>query len=268
MVNIGFSTKGASRMPFNDEVEIRCDNCNSAFFVPVDWINYDTLGPNKYAGDFDFNCPNCDKLIEIWFRFSRESKGVNSYRNLGGNGATIIKGFGSENISLGERLYFLEEPPLYLPEQKKIVTDLYEGVSDLINNISQNPKILYQIDPRLFEKLVAEIFFRHGFQVELTKKTRDGGRDIIAIKSDLEIKSKYIIECKRYAAHRPVSIDLVRSLYGVQVCEGANKSVLATTSYFTPDAKKFADTARSTEWAMDLKGYNDVMLWISNTPKS
>jgi len=38
--------------------------------------------------------------------------------------------------------------------------------------------------------------------------------------------------------------------------------VLATISYFTSDAMKFADRAIITEWAMDLKGYNDVMSWI------
>jgi hypothetical protein len=50
--------------------------------------------------------------------------------------------------------------------------------------------------------------------------------------------------------------------------EGANKSVLATTSFFTPDAKEFANKVATTEWAIDLKDYDDVLSWIMKTKKS
>ena len=110
------------------------------------------------------------------------------------------------------------------------------------------------------------IFSQDGFAVELTKQTRDGGRDIIAIKSNLGIKSKFIIECKRYAANKPVSVALVRALYGAQTQEGANKSVLATTSRFTPAAHSFAKGRNTTEWLMDLRDFNDIYQWIKSTP--
>jgi restriction system protein len=96
-----------------------------------------------------------------------------------------------------------------------------------------------KIDPRRFEELIAHIFSLHGFVVELTKQTRDDGRDIIAIRSDLGIKSKYLIECKRYALTNPIDVQFVRALYGTQMKEGANKAILATTSRFTPDARSF-----------------------------
>jgi restriction system protein len=112
--------------------------------------------------------------------------------------------------------------------------------------------------------LIAYIFSQRGFQVALTKQTRDGGRDIIAIRSDFEIRSKYIIECKRYAAHKRVGVGLVTALYGVQTREGANKSVLVTTSQFTAPALKFANGVNTTKWAMDLKDYDDVCQWITS----
>lgn len=96
----------------------------------------------------------------------------------------------------------------------------------------------------------------------MTKQTRDGGRDIIAIRSDLGIQSKYIIECKRYALNNPVSVELVRALYGVQMQEGANQAVLATTSRFTPDARSFATAKNTTEWSMDLKDFEDIRQWV------
>jgi hypothetical protein len=39
-----------------------------------------------------------------------------------------------------------------------------------------------QVDARTLEEIVAELFDNFGYEVELTKRTRDGGRDIIAIR--------------------------------------------------------------------------------------
>jgi len=267
MPSIDFNSKGSSISIFSDEVEIACEKCQRSFFILGGHLKYDTLGPNKYAGNLDFECPNCNNPIEIWLRYSYEHERIPKYSDVGISGGSIIKGFGNVELSLGDKLYTLEEPKLYLPEQKKIASSLIDGVADLIDRILIDSSILYKIPSRIFEELIATVFSKHGFQVELTKKTRDGGRDIIAIRSDLGIKSKYIIECKRYASHHPVRVDLVRGLYGVQVQEGANKSVLATTSYFTPDAKEFASKIGTTEWAMDLKDYQDIVLWISKTKK-
>ena len=264
----GFDSRGASRALLKDELEIKCDSCRNTFFVSEEYYYYDNIGKNEKAGSLNFSCPNCDSHIEIWFRSVRETNGETKYKNVGFSGAQIIKGFGHSEITFGEEIYTLDESLLYLPEQQKIVTCLNNGVIDLIENISKNPQLLYALEPGAFEELIATIFSRHGFQVELTKKTRDGGRDIIAIRSDLGIKSKYIIECKKYASHCPVRVDLVRNLYGVQMQEGANKSVLATTSFFTPDAREFANKKSTTEWAMDLKDYDDVVSWVSSTKKS
>lgn len=58
------------------------------------------------------------------------------------------------------------------------------------------PDELKIMDRRKFEELVAELFGGFGYDVELTKHTRDGGRDIIAVKRE-EVQVKYLIECKR-----------------------------------------------------------------------
>ncbi|MEQ1654678.1 MAG: restriction endonuclease, partial [Nitrospira sp.] len=93
----------------------------------------------------------------------------------------------------------------------------------------------------------------------------DGGKDIVAIRSDLGIRSKYIIECKRYAPNKPVGVALVRGLYGAQTQMGANKAVLATTSRFTTEARSFAETLNTTKWAMDLKDFRDICEWVRDS---
>jgi hypothetical protein len=66
----------------------------------------------------------------------------------------------------------------------------------LIERLKQYPNELRLIDRRKFEEVVAEIFDGFGYEVELTKQTRDGGKDIIAIKR-CEANLKFLIECKR-----------------------------------------------------------------------
>jgi hypothetical protein len=65
--------------------------------------------------------------------------------------------------------------------------------------------------------------------------------------------------------HRKVGVDIVRALYGVHQQEGANKSIVATTSRFTKDAQSFATAENTTEWAMSLKDYDDVCDWVKQT---
>ena len=85
---------------------------------------------------------------------------------------------------------------------------------------------------------MAELFFGFGYDVELTAKTRDGGRDIIAIKR-AEANVKYLIECKRPDPGGYVGVRPVRELYGMKTHEGATKAILATTAYFSQDAMPF-----------------------------
>lgn len=251
--------------------EIECNNCRHVFLIDASDMNVDQVGADErqmgleiyYAGALELNCPKCLNKIMIKYDASEYPVGVPNYYETHTDGAKIINGFKDIDIYFEEEIYsFEEESLLYLPEEKKIVTDLCSGVSALILAVNNNPSILYEIDPRHFEQMIAHIFSLHGFSVELTKQTRDGGRDIIAVRSDLGIKSKFIIECKRYAPNNPVTVELVRALYGVQMQEGANKAVLATTSRFTPDAHTFAKAKNTTEWSMALKDFNDIYQWI------
>lgn len=253
--------------------EISCAQCNHSFGVDAADLNIEETGYDDremgtevfYSGEMQVCCPKCRNLIEVEYEASEYPVGMPNYYETNARGGTIIRGFSDVDVYFEDELYsFEEESRLYLPEEKRIITNLCDGISELLYEVSKKPDIVYSIEPRKFEELIARIFSIHGFDIQLTKKTRDGGRDIIAIKSDLDIRLKYLIECKRYAADNPVNVELVRALYGVQMQEGANKSVLATTSRFTADAKEFASKQNTTEWAMDLKDINDIRQWITS----
>ena len=75
----------------------------------------------------------------------------------------------------------------------------------------------------------------------MTKATRDGEKDIIAIKYNRGKPIVFYVECKQYGRHRTVDVNIVRSLYGVQMSNQINKSVLVTTAHFSRDDKEYAE---------------------------
>jgi hypothetical protein len=117
---------------------------------------------------------------------------------------------------------------------------------------------LKSIDRRRFEEFVAELFRGFGYEVELTARTRDGGRDVIAI-GGREIEGRYLIECKRPDAEHKVGVRAVRELYGVKTYESATKAILATTAFFTRDALLFFERRR---WELEPRDFNGLLQWV------
>lgn len=187
--------------------------------------------------DFDLVVSTCD---ELGVYLEEEFEEVESHLDL-------------LSVSEGKLIYLPQHDAIYTPQ---LILAVH---SELIKLIANKPDLVFEISPRQFEEIIAELFFKKGFEVELTKQTRDGGRDIVAIRKEMDVKTKYLIECKRYAMKRKVSIGVVQRLLGVKVAESANKAILATTSGFTKDARKFA---HSHLWDLDLKDHNDIMSWI------
>ena len=67
---------------------------------------------------------------------------------------------------------------------------------------SRYPRRLYELKPRQFEELVAEIWDAFGFEVELTQQTRDGGKDILAIRKTPE-RLMYSMYLGTHPTHSP-----------------------------------------------------------------
>jgi uncharacterized protein YjbI with pentapeptide repeats len=136
---------------------------------------------------------------------------------------------------------------------------------ELLKNLNNNPEMMRELSPREFEKLIAAVFKNQGFDVSLTKETRDGGYDIFAVKHDkLTGCNKYLIECKKYAEQNKVHVGIVRSLLGVVFMHQATKGIIATTSFFTKDAQKAALKHSAHIMLHDFKAITKI---ISSTVK-
>lgn len=133
---------------------------------------------------------------------------------------------------------------------------------ELIEYLKKHPNQLYKISPRKFEEFVAAIFKNHGFDVQLTPETRDGGMDIIAVhKSPLTGNTISLIECKRYAPDNRVGIGVVQRLLGNVIQQEAHKGVVVTTSFFTKDAIAVSKQSRN---ILTLNDYSAIISWLES----
>ena len=117
----------------------------------------------------------------------------------------------------------------------QIVTLLDPFYEYLVDELLKDPQVMYSIDPRRWEEIIAAAYDRAGFdEVILTPRSGDLGRDIIAIKKGFGAL-KFIEQVKAYNTGHRVTADEVRALLGVLLAEqDASKAVFTTTSSFAP----------------------------------
>jgi hypothetical protein len=115
-----------------------------------------------------------------------------------------------------------------------VVCDLWRS---LVERLKQRPENVYELSSRQFEELIAEMIHTFGYQVELTPRTRDGGRDIIALRStDLVFPVRHLIEAKLWTPPRKVGRPVIDALFGVGTRERCNGVMVVTPSSFSLDA--------------------------------
>lgn len=129
---------------------------------------------------------------------------------------------------------------------------------DRIKNSDQILKDMPTTDHRIFEELIAEVFNGFGYTIELTKKTRDGGKDIVALKKKSGKEEKILIECKHWKD--TVDVKEIRSLVGVAVGEEELPTgvILATTSRFSTEAKNYV-LNNTIKIDLERKDYDDIL---------
>jgi restriction system protein len=114
------------------------------------------------------------------------------------------------------------------------------GVNDaLVQQLAARPELMYELSPRKFEELMAELYDRAGYEVELTRASGDGGVDLYALQRAPFGSFLAVVDCKRHRANRPVGVGLIRQMRGTVEATDASVGVIATTSYFTKGAKEF-----------------------------
>jgi hypothetical protein len=151
---------------------------------------------------------------------------------------------------------------IFDPQKRDFIFNETSRIQKIIFDVYRDNSILYKITPFEFEKVIAELLKFQGFKVELTKQTRDGGFDIIALRYiDNHNPLKFLVECKRFAENNKIGVEIIRSFKEVIQSENANRGLIVTTSYFTSDAQK---KQREVPYLLDFKDKDDVMNWVKD----
>lgn len=159
----------------------------------------------------------------------------------------------------------LQHPEIVVPERKiirvpdELKNDIKVITHSLVDKVALRPEIIREITPRQFEELVCELFERKGYRVQLTKQTRDGGKDLIILNNSILGDMVIYAECKKRAPKYPVSVGLVRQLYGTIEADKATAGIMVTTSYFSDDARRFQQKVSG---RMNLIDYSELMKQI------
>ncbi len=244
---------------FSGSVEYVCDGCGASGEVPIVDFSVECVGggdrqmgpENLYDVIYEFECADCGVDISLNFQVSEYPTEVLNFIL---NNSTGAQTEGEPGFEYVREIYSARD-----------LFYLHESISELITALKEDDQLLSAITSRQFEEIVAEVFKSKGYEVELTKKTRDGGKDIIAIHTDsLDIRNKYFIECKYYAESNKISVDVVRALYGVKnTMDGPNKAIVVTTSTFTSDARKFVENEASSSWDLSLVDREQLLQWLN-----
>jgi restriction system protein len=143
---------------------------------------------------------------------------------------------------------------------------LVEGVriawDEIIRRFAKDPEEIYRIDPRLFEEIIAGAYKRDGYEVELTPRSGDKGRDVVATKHGLG-SIRIFDQVKRYKISRPVTADEVRALVGViSMAPNVSKGVITTTSTFAPTLLDDEDIRRWVPHRLELRPRSVLLPWL------
>ena len=91
-----------------------------------------------------------------------------------------------------------------------------------------------------FERLCMEFFEKKGWKVQGNeKKGADGGVDIWMQKGAFSGKTSAIVQCKRYE-DSPVTIKVIREMYGLMYEYDVDEAYVVTTSRFTKECYNFS----------------------------
>lgn len=128
----------------------------------------------------------------------------------------------------------------------------------VIETLLRDRKLASSINWRSFEKILAALLDRLGYEIELQQGTKDGGVDILAIKRESPFgPHRYLLQAKRW--QNKVGVEAVRELLFLKQHLGATKACLATTSTFTSGAWQLGYEYR---WQLELRDFERLQEWL------
>lgn len=139
----------------------------------------------------------------------------------------------------------------------------YAPSFSLLRQLQKGTAALDCLSWREFEKLIATLLEKDGYQVELMQGSKDGGVDVVAIKSlGPHGYFKALWQAKKQDVRNKVGISVVRELADTRNEFGASKGIIVTSSYLTRGA---LDRIDRNKFLLGKVDRNDLDAWIRRT---
>jgi restriction system protein len=123
-----------------------------------------------------------------------------------------------------------------------IIRAKYLSIPQTSNEIH---KMLLNLGWRRFEILVSKLYKKMGYEVELTRRSKDDGADMVCYRTDPGRRELLIGQCKCYTGN--VGLKHFKELLGTVTDRKATKGVLVTPGKFTKPAIEKAASNPSIE---------------------
>jgi len=175
----------------------------------------------------------------------------------------LLNQFPSARIVPGSVRTVIEEPAELESEATDARISTFAPSYSLLRSLQRDPGILENLNWRQFEKLIATLLERDGYAIELTRGSRDGGVDVIAIKNlGANGWFKAVWQAKKTGVSRKVGISVVRELADTRNEFGASKGIIVTSAFLTSGALKRIEQDRYLLGKIDR---NDLHAWVQRT---
>jgi restriction system protein len=136
----------------------------------------------------------------------------------------------------------------------------FEGI---VQALKRDPRLMYDLSWRQWEEIVAAAWERFGYRVELTPRSADHGRDVIATRIE-GIAIRIFDQVKLRAAHRVITADEVRAaLCTVFMEQNVSKVFLTTTSRFAPGVYESPLIQQFVPYRLELRPQGPLLSWLS-----
>lgn len=211
------------------------------------------------------NYMNTDPTASIWRMFDDENDdNDNQLLSLGRNRDVILK-----QIQQAKQR---QKPELMLPTVVTFGEHTAEGHiiqavtipwHEYVTAVRRDPRLIWQLDPRKWEEMLAGAYKAAGYVVTLTPRSGDKGVDVIATLDDV-VSIRIIDQMKAYAPGHLVPARDVRDLLGALTTHPtASKCIITTTSDFAPGVYADPEFQRLMPTRLDLRSGPQLIEWMT-----